>query len=118
MNAVPAEKLDRIIERSALIEAELAAGASGETFVKLSKEYAEVEPLARQALSLRKAYGERRDLDEMSAAGGELAQMAEAEIPVIDKRIADLENDIRLSLLPKDAADERNVILEVRAGTG
>ena len=118
MNAVPAEKLDRIIERFALTEAELAAGASGETFVKLSKEYAELEPLARRALALRKAYRERHDLADMTSAGGELAEMAEAEIPIVDNKIRDLENQIRLSLLPKDAADDRNVILEVRAGTG
>ena len=54
----------------------------------------------------------------MLAGGGELAQMAEAEKPQLDDRIEKLEHDMRLLLLPKDAADERNVILEVRAGTG
>jgi peptide chain release factor 1 len=54
----------------------------------------------------------------MLAAGGEMADMAAAEKPELDSRIAQMEHDIRILLLPKDAADERNVILEVRAGTG
>jgi peptide chain release factor 1 len=118
MTAVATEKLDRIIHRFASVEHELSSGASGESFVKLSKEYAELEPAARAAMGLKKAYGERRDVDDMLAAGGEMAEMAAAEKPELDSRIAQMEHDIRILLLPKDAADERNVILEVRAGTG
>lgn len=54
----------------------------------------------------------------MLAAGGELAEMAEAEKPLLTEKIESLEKHMRILLLPKDAADERNVILEVRAGTG
>jgi peptide chain release factor 1 len=118
MTAVAIEKLDRIIHRFASVEYALSSGASGESFVKLSKEYSELEPAARAAMGLKKAYGERRDVEDMLAAGGEMADMAAAEKPELDSRIAQLEHDIRILLLPKDAADERNVILEVRAGTG
>jgi peptide chain release factor 1 len=118
MTAVAIEKLDRIIQRFASVEHALSSGASGESFVKLSKEYSELEPAARAAMGLKKAYGERRDVEDMLAAGGEMADMAAAEKPELDSRIAQLEHDIRILLLPKDAADERNVILEVRAGTG
>ena len=118
MTAVAIEKLDRIIHRFASVEHELSSGASGESFVKLSKEYAELEPAARAAMGLKKAYGERRDVEDMLAAGGEMADMAAAEKPELEGRIARLEQDIRILLLPRDAADERNVILEVRAGTG
>jgi peptide chain release factor 1 len=119
MHAIPPEKLDRIIERFALTEAQLSAGATGEAFVKLSKDYAELEPAARTAQTLSKAYEERRGLDEMMASGdSELAEMARAEAATLDERIARLEREMRLLLLPKDAADDRNVILEVRAGTG
>ncbi len=86
--------------------------------MKLSKEYAELEPAARAAMGLKKAYGERRDVEDMLAAGGEMADMAAAEKPELEGRIARMEQDIRILLLPRDAADERNVILEVRAGTG
>jgi peptide chain release factor 1 len=117
MTAIPREKLDRIIQRHATLEHELAT-AAGSDFVRLSKEYAEVEPTARAALALRKAYGERADVDDMLKQGGEMAEMAEAERPLLEEKIEKMEHDIRILLLPKDAADDRNVILEVRAGTG
>ncbi|MCA0434855.1 MAG: peptide chain release factor 1 [Proteobacteria bacterium] len=118
MAGLSPEKLDRILERFAGVEHALSSGATGETFVKLSKDYAELEPTAKAAKELRAIYGELRGLDEMMAAGGELAGMAEAEKPALLQKLEKLEHDIRLMLLPKDAADERNVILEVRAGTG
>ncbi|MFN0190647.1 MAG: peptide chain release factor 1 [Aestuariivirga sp.] len=118
MTRIPQEKLDRIVQRFAAVEHDLSSGASGDQFVKLSKEYAEIEPTAKAALALRKAYGERRDAEEMIAAGGEMAEMAQAERNDLDTRIETMEQALRILLLPKDAADERNVILEVRAGTG
>ncbi|MDO8353821.1 MAG: PCRF domain-containing protein, partial [Aestuariivirga sp.] len=118
MSAIQIEKLDRIIHRFANVEHELSSGPAGDVFVKLSKEYAELEPTAKAAQNLKQAYTERRDVDEMLKAGGELAAMAEAERDSLDAKIVELEHAIRILLLPRDAADERNVILEVRAGTG
>ena len=118
MAAIHPEKLARIIERFASVEHELASGAGGETFVRLSKDYAELEPTAKNALALRAAYEEQAGLAEMIAGGGELAEMAETEKPLLNEKIEALEKHMRILLLPKDAADERNVILEVRAGTG
>ena len=118
MSAINPQKLERIIERFAGVEHALSSGATGEAFVKNSKEYAELSPMAKGAQALKAAYTEREGLAEMLAGGGELAQMAEAEKPDLDTRIEKLEQDMRILLLPKDAADERNVILEVRAGTG
>jgi peptide chain release factor 1 len=118
MAALPPDKLDRIIERFAGVEHALSSGATGEAFVKLSKDYAELEPAAKAAQALKAAYSEQAGLAEMIAAGGELATMAEAEKPVLAQKIEDLEQQLRIMLLPKDAADERNVILELRAGTG
>ena len=118
MTAIAAQKLDRIIERFATVENALSSGATGEVFVKNSKDYAELEPMAKSARGLKAAYAEREGLDEMAASGGEFAQMAEAERPVLAQKIEALEQAMRLLLIPKDAADERNVILEVRAGTG
>jgi peptide chain release factor 1 len=118
MSGISIEKLDKIIERFAAVEHALTSGATGEAFVKLSKDYAELEPSAKTARLLKVAYREQADLAEMFAGGGELAQMAEAEKPVLAAKIDSLEADMRLLLLPKDAADARNVILEIRAGTG
>ncbi|CAN5401104.1 peptide chain release factor 1 [soil metagenome] len=110
-------QLDRILQRFAALEAEMSQGGSA-TYVKLAKEYAELEPVAQAAKTLLKAYEERRDVAEMLAAGGDMAEMAKSERDLLDKRIPELEHAIKLLLLPKDAADDKNVILEVRAGTG
>ena len=119
MSTISHEKLDRIIQRFATVEHGLSSGSvNGEAFVKLSKEYAELEPTARKAKDLRKAYDERRDLDDMVKAGGEMAGMAEAERPLLDEKIAAMEQEVRVLLLPKDSADDKNAILELRAGTG
>jgi peptide chain release factor 1 len=118
MPAISLEKLDKIIERFASAEHALSHGATGEAFVRLSKEYAELEPSAKMAMALKSAYDEDKGLSEMLGGGDEFAQLAEAERPALMQRIEKLEQDMRIQLLPKDAADERNVILEVRAGTG
>ncbi len=118
MSAIALDKLDRILHRFAAVEHGMSSGASGEAFVKLSREYADLEPTAKAAQALKKAYDERSGLAEMIKAGGEMAEMAEAEQPDLDARIEQMEHDLRILLLPKDAADEKNVILEVRAGTG
>lgn len=118
MSAIHIQKLERILERFAFVEHALSSGATGEAFVKLSKDYAELEPMAKGARNLKAAYLERDGLTEMLAGGGEMAQMAEAEKPALDERISRFEQEMRILLLPKDSADERNVILEVRAGTG
>jgi peptide chain release factor 1 len=88
--------------------------------VRLSKEYAELEPLVRAVKALKAVDLERRGLDEILASGesGELKELAEAELEGLAERAERLEQELRVLLLPKDAADERNVILEVRAGTG
>jgi peptide chain release factor 1 len=119
MSAIPQAKLDRIQQRFAVIEAELSQGAGGETFVKLSKEYSELGPVVTAARALAKARSDLTGLDEMIASGDkDMAGMADAEKPEVSKRIGELEQQLKILLLPKDAADERNVILEVRAGTG
>lgn len=118
MSILKADRINRIIERFQGLESELASGAEGEKFVKLSKEYAELQPLATAARAYRKSLSEQDSLEEIVAAGGELAEMARAEKPVIAEQIAKLEQELKILLLPKDSADERNAILEVRAGTG
>ena len=118
MTAIKPEKLDRLIQRFATVEHELSQGAAGEQFVKLSKEYAELEPTAKAARVLQQCYAELREAEEMQKAGGEMAEMAAAEVEALNQRIPTLEHEMQILLLPKDAADDRNVILEVRAGTG
>ena len=117
--ALPQDKLDALSKRFDSIEAALAAGPSPDAFVRLSKEYAELEPVVRPIQAYRRLTDEVKAAEDMLAAPDrELAQMAEAELAELRPRIAAAETEIRILLLPKDAADEKSVILEVRAGTG
>jgi peptide chain release factor 1 len=119
MPSLPTEKLDALEKRFSAIEAELAAGASGDTFVRLSREYAELEPVVRPILAYQKLVADRRAAEELAASPDrEMAEMAEAEVADIEARLEALSQDIRILLLPRDAADEKNAILEIRAGTG
>ncbi len=120
MSVHHSEKIDQMLARFGALEGELSAGPSGEEYVRLSKEYAELEPFVHTVQEMRSVEEERDGLREMLDSGetGELAEMAGQEIEELDNRFAKLEDKLKLLLLPKDAADDRNVILEVRAGTG
>ncbi len=117
MSIAHSAKIDQVLSRLAVVEKSLAAGPSGEEFVRLSREYAQLEPVAKVAQALRAALSEAEDLRAMRD-DPEMGEMAREELAALEPRIAGLEKELQLQLLPKDAADERNVILEVRAGTG
>ena len=72
MSAIQVQKLDRLIERFASVEHALSSGATGEAFVKLSKDYAELEPTAKGAMALKSAYGERDGLSEKYLNGNSI----------------------------------------------
>jgi peptide chain release factor 1 len=112
------QRLDEVVDRFNILEARMASGPAPDEYVELSREYAELEPLVRQVAALRSAERELAGLDEMLRTGGELALLAEEERELLVDRIDRLEDEIRLALLPKDEADEKSAILEVRAGTG
>ena len=112
-------KLEKVVRRHAELRDALADPARGGEFAKLSKEYSDLTPLVESIEALNKVRHERADLDQLVGEGdAEMRAMAEGEMRALDKRIPDLEQQIKLLLLPKDEADERNAILEVRAGTG
>jgi peptide chain release factor 1 len=118
---LPDQKLDALVTRHAALERDLSAALPAETYVKLSREFAELAPVVEAVTSYRAAQRESEDLATLiadPATDAEMRSIAEAERPQVEaKRIA-LEQQLRLALLPKDAMDERNVILEIRAGTG
>jgi len=112
-------QIDRILQRFDSIEAELGSGVAGDDFVRLSKEYAELESAVKVIRELRSTMAEFEGVEEMLKSGDkEMAELARAEQEVLEERLEQLEHQLRLELLPKDAADHRNVILEIRAGTG
>ena len=120
MASLNAGKLDQILDRFSALEAQMASGASGEDFVRMSKEYAELDPVVKSVLELRAAEEEISDLQEVVDADEdpELVEMAQGELRDLKANLEKFEKKVSIMLLPKDAADERNVILEVRAGTG
>jgi peptide chain release factor 1 len=118
---LPDQKLDALITRHSAVEAELSSQIPTETFVRLSRELAELSPVVDAVRSYRGVLAELDGLDAMiddPKTDADMRQMAQAEKPVLEQRRAQLEHEIKLALLPKDAMDERNVILEIRAGTG
>jgi peptide chain release factor 1 len=118
---LPEQKLDALLARHRAIESELATQVTPETYVKLSREFAELGPVVDTVRNYRNVVSEIEDLEALIAdpsTDAEMRTMAAAEKPQLEQRRAALEQEIKLALLPKDAMDERNVILEIRAGTG
>jgi len=119
MADLPQEKLDALEKHFVWLEEKLSAGPEPEDFVRYSKEHAELQDVVSKIRAYNKALHELSGAKELrSNSDPELREMAETEIGELDERIEGLAHDIRLLLLPKDAADERSVILEIRAGTG
>jgi peptide chain release factor 1 len=121
MTTIPAEKLDRLVSRWETVQGTLASGADQETYVRLSREFAELDPIVATINALRSALREREGLQHLiddPASEADVAALAEEEIGPLDTKIEDLERQLKVQLLPKDSADEKSAILEVRAGTG
>jgi len=95
----------------------MGAATDGGEIVKLSKEHAELRPVAEAVERLAKLSAERAELDEM-AADPEMAAMVRDEIEALDERLPILERELALMLAPKDKDENASAILEVRAGTG
>jgi peptide chain release factor 1 len=113
--------LDLILRRYEELGSRLSAGVAGAEYAKLSRELAELEPIAAAIRTLRAKERESAELDAMLAdpsLDAEMRDMAEAERRDAVEEAEKMAQEIRVSLLPKDAADDGNVILEVRAGTG
>ena len=121
MTSIPHSRLDKLLKRFELIEAQMAAGPDSATYVKLASEYSELEETALKVRELKAARAEHADLEALLADPGtdaEMAALAKEELPAVAERLEALENEIRILMLPRDTADSRNVILEIRAGTG
>jgi len=114
---LPQARLDQVLDRFREVEARMGAATDGGEIVKLSKEHAELRPVAEAVERLAKLSAERAELDEM-AADPEMAAMVRDEIEALDERLPILERELALMLAPKDKDENASAILEVRAGTG
>ncbi|GAA4045701.1 peptide chain release factor 1 [Parerythrobacter jejuensis] len=115
---IPAERLDQIANRFAEIEARMASGTlEGDAFVQASRDYAELEPVAKIAAEVKAAREEIAGLEHM-LADPEMKAMAEEELAAIRDRLPEAERQLAVAMLPKDSADSKPAMLEIRAGTG
>ncbi|WP_330083499.1 peptide chain release factor 1 [Methylocystis iwaonis] len=115
------DKLDLILRRYEEIGEKLSSGADGQAFVALSRERATLDEVVEAIRAYRAAEREANDLAAMLADASldpEMRALAEAEVDEARERLAAAEQTLQFALLPKDEADEKGVILEVRAGTG
>lgn len=115
------DKLDQLVQRHVAIEAEMAAGPDPETYVKLASEHSELGPVVEKVKEYQTAKADLAGADELLADGetdAEMRDLAMAEKQEINERLDRLESDLKFLLLPKDAADDKSAILEIRAGTG
>ena len=94
-----------------------AGGLSGETFVALSKEYAELQPVVELYEEYKKSVEGLADAKAM-LDDPDMGEMAQAEVDELNVKIPALEDQIKIALLPKDDADTKNAVMEIRAGTG
>ncbi len=113
------DKLQNILDNHADLEKKVAdpAALSQQEFARFSKEYSDRLSVVQQINEFFKAKSEQADLQEM-LEDPEMKEVAEEELAEIQRILPDLEKSIQVALLPKDEADEKNAILEVRAGTG
>lgn len=121
MAKLPVEKMRELERRFGEIEARMSAGPAADVYVKLASEYSELEPVVKKIREYQSAMDEATDLQAMladKATDREMRDLAEMELPELDTRIEALEGEMQILLLPKDAADEKSAILEIRAGTG
>ncbi|MCK1341468.1 peptide chain release factor 1 [Bradyrhizobium sp. LB8.2] len=121
MSSLPEAKLDVLLAHHASLEAESLGQLASERYVQITRELAELTPLIEAVKAYRSAVKELADTEALiadPATDPEMRGMAEAERGELTPKIEDLVQNIRLALLPKDAMDDRNVVLEIRAGTG
>ncbi|SMF61835.1 peptide chain release factor 1 [Allosphingosinicella indica] len=118
MTSISDERIAQIeARREELANAMAAPGLAPDAFVKLSRDYAEIEPVADAARVVRDLRAEKVSLGEM-LVDPELKDMAAEELAALEAKLPGAERDLALKLLPRDAADERAAMLEIRAGTG
>ncbi|MEL6436887.1 MAG: PCRF domain-containing protein, partial [Pseudomonadota bacterium] len=118
---LPEDKLSQMVKRFEMIEAQMADGPDSETYVKLAAEYSDLEDIVKAIREHEAAISERQDLAILlddPATDDEMRAMASEEAKTLDGTLEAQRDAIQLLLLPKDAADNNDVIVEIRAGTG
>ena len=114
---LPQARLDQVLDRFHQVEARMGAATDGQEIVRLSKEHAEMKPVADAVMALARTRAEMADLETM-AADPEMAEMAAEELQALNETLPEMEREVALLLAPRDADENASAVLEVRAGTG
>ena len=116
---LPEDRLNAILARAEILQEKMNGELPPQEFVSLSKEYARIEPVVAAITRYQKLIAEIDDLKSIIGGGDEdMKELAEAELTKLVEKLPDVQKELEIMLLPKDEADDMNVILEVRAGTG
>ncbi len=122
MSHIPQEKLEKLVQRWELVQEELNQGSTDQKkFAKLSREFSDLDPVVNAIKQLQAAQSERSDLRQMvsdPSSDKEMIELAREELGELEPRLEQMGQDLQVLLLPKDAADEKSAIMEIRAGTG
>ncbi len=114
---VPIERLQQISQRFEYLEAKMAEGAAGEDIAALAKEYSDLKPVVEQIAAYRQLQSDLEEA-ELMLEDPDMRELAEEELPILRARLPEAEHALQLALLPRDAADRRPAMIEIRPGTG
>ena len=114
---IPEERLEQILQRFQYLEAAMAEGANGSEIADLAREYSEIKPVAEQITAYRQLLADLAEA-EVLLDDPDMKELAEEEIPALKAALPEAEHALQLALLPKDAADTKPAMLEIRPGTG
>lgn len=121
MVSLPKDRIKQLEKRFEIIESQMAKNPDAETYVKLASEYAELQPIVSSIRTLNALYREITDLETLigdKLIDTEMRHLAQEELPLLCQKMEQLEQELQILLLPKDVADEKSAIVEIRAGTG
>ncbi|WP_282157894.1 peptide chain release factor 1 [Shimia thalassica] len=114
---VPIERLEQIKQRFEFLEAQMSDGTAGEDIARLAKEYSDLRPVIEQIAAYRQLLSDLDDA-EMMLDDPDMRELAEEELPLLKERLPAAEKELQLALIPKDAANTRPAMVEIRPGTG
>ena len=114
---IPAHRLEQISQRFQFLEASMSDGTGGGDIAALAKEYSDLKPVVEQIMAYRQILSDMGEAEEM-LADPDMAELAREELPRLKTALPDAEAALQLALLPKDAADAKPAMLEIRPGTG
>ena len=114
---IPAHRLEQISQRFQFLEASMSDGTGGGEIAALAKEYSDLKPVVEQIMAYRQILSDIGEAEEM-LADPDMAELAREELPRLKIALPDAEDALQLALLPKDAADAKAAMLEIRPGTG